>query len=293
MTEIELLDKTELWVSGVTVDHVHLVRLADVVAATLSLPREKLLVTDVRDDRIVFDVLQPRMRIADLAGKEAALLAAVADVPGVQLAKGAAVHSRGVLGVIGLPTQEVSSVLEDLCDIDRNVRAYVGRRVAVISTGGEVSDGRVRDTNLEAATSILGGAGYEVAAGGVVPDDEVAIAGRVALLASEGFGIILTTGGIGAEDKDRTIEALQMLDPNLATAVLARFEPGKGRHAKDSIRVAVAVTNWSIVIALPGPTDEVLRALPELVSQLNAGATPGTMVEAIAEVLRAPLRPAR
>ncbi|SHN15364.1 molybdopterin-binding protein [Cryptosporangium aurantiacum] len=293
MPEIELLDKTELWVVGVELRSVSMPDLAAAAATALSLPRDRVLVTDVRDDRVVFDVLQPRIELSALAGREAALLAALSAVAGVVLADDVRVHSLGVLGVIGTPPEQVPDVLAEASRIADGVRAYVGTRVAVVSTGGEVADGRVRDTNLEAARAAFGPAGYEVVFGGVLPDDEVTIAGRVARLVSDGFGVVLTTGGVGAEDKDRTIEALQLLDLELSTAVLASYRSGHGRHVKDSVRVGVGRIDWATVVALPGPTDEVARALPVVVSGLAERVSAAELAERIAAVLRAPLRQAR
>jgi molybdopterin biosynthesis enzyme MoaB len=151
-----------------------------------------------------------------------------------------------------------------------------------------VLDGSVRDTNLEAAQEVLGAAGYEVVSGGTVEDDERAIAGRIARLIADGFGLVVTTGGVGAEDKDCTIEALQLLDPGVATAVLAHYQVGQGRHVKDSVRIGVASVGWSLVVALPGPTREVRVALPVLVAGLRAGLS----AEALAESIAAPIRDA-
>jgi hypothetical protein len=290
MPDVELLDKTELWVVGVTLDDARLPDLTAAAAETLGLPRDRLVVTDVRDDRVVFDVLQPRISLEDVAGRQQELLVALAAVPGVQVSPTAQVHSFGVLGVIGAPPEQAAEILAATDEVAAGVRGYVARRVAVVSTGAELLDGRVHDTNREAVVEVLGAAGYEVRSGGRVEDDERAIAGRVARLVSEGFGIVVTTGGVGAEDKDRTIEALGLLGPDLHTAVLARYEPGHGRHVKDSVRVAVADLGWSKVIALPGPTDEVRRALPVLRAGLLEGRSSAELVEEIAAVIREPLR---
>jgi molybdenum cofactor synthesis domain-containing protein len=290
VSDVELLDKTEVWVDGVTLDGADLPALGRAAAAVLSVPHDRLFVTDVRDARVVFDVLVPRVRLEDVAGKENELLGALDRVPGVDVAVGAAVHSWGVLGVIGAPPGQVPEILARADELEDGLRAYVAGRVAVVSTGGEVLDGRVRDTNLETATEALGAAGYDVSSGGVLPDDEQTIAGRVARLAGDGFGVVVTTGGVGAEDKDRTIEALQLLDPETATAAIAHYRVGEGRHVKDSVRIGVARVGWGLAVALPGPTHEVRLALPVLVDGLRAGSTPAALAEAIAAALRAPLR---
>ena len=286
MPEVELLDKTEVWIEGVALADADLSQLASAVAGALSLPSERVFVTDVRDGRVVLDVLVPRVRLEDVAGRQPEVLAAIRTVDGVTVHKSAAVHSWGVLGVIGAPAERVPELLERASELEEGLRRYVAARCAVVSTGPELLDGRVRDTNLEAAREILGAAGYEVSSGGTVPDDERTIAGRVARLAGDGFGLVITTGGVGAEDKDRTIEALQTLDPSLATAVVAHFRAGEGRHVKDSVRVGVGSVGWSRVVALPGPTREVRLALLALIAALEGNGSPAETAEAIAVVLR-------
>jgi molybdenum cofactor synthesis domain-containing protein len=203
----------------------------------------------------------------------------------------AAVHSRGVLGAIGLPRSDADEVLAELRRLDAGVRGYVARRVAVVSTGAEVLGGEVSDTNAHVIAHHLEEGGFEVTATGAVPDDEDAILGRVLRAVSEGFGVVVTTGGVGAEDKDRTIEALQRADPALATAVLATYAVGHGRHVKPHVRVAVGTIAHARVIALPGPTREVGAALPVVVEGLASGWGNERFVEELAAVLRDTLRP--
>lgn len=286
MPEVELLDKTELWVTGVTLRSARLPALAEVVAGVLDLPPAKVIVTDVRDRHVTFDVLEPRVRLEHIAGREHELLALLREVDGVELDASARVHSFGVLGIIATPPDQVREVLAAASEVDEGILRYVRTRVAVVSTGAEVEDHRVHDTNFEVIAKALATAGYEVEAAGTVPDDDVSIAGRVARLVSDGFGLVITTGGVGAEDKDRTIEALQVLDPELSTATLATYEKGHGRHVKDSVRVGVGVLGWTTVIALPGPTAEVEAALPVILKGLDADRSPAALAEAIAVVLR-------
>jgi molybdenum cofactor synthesis domain-containing protein len=217
------------------------------------------------------------------------LLAAVARVPGTTVDADATVHSEGILGVIGTPRERVDAYLDGARQIERQLSDYAAKRVAVVSTGSELVGGKVEDTNFLAIRSAMETAGYEVDLGGVAGDSEREIAGLVARLSSEGYGLIITTGGVGAEEKDRTIEALALLDGDLRTAPLAHYRVGHGRHVKDSVRIGIARLGWSTIVALPGPTHEVKLALPVLLNGLRAGASPGELIEAIATPLRATL----
>jgi molybdenum cofactor synthesis domain-containing protein len=246
-------------------------------------------VTDVRETHLVLDVLVPSVSLEQVAGQQQALLQALAAVPGVRVAADASVHSNGVLGVIGAEPEQAKAIIVETERVAQNIHAYAARRVAVVSTGAELLDGRVKDTNWAAVQEFLGAAGYEVVSGGVVGDERQAIAGRVSRLGSEGFGLIITTGGVGAESKDCTVEALELLHPGLATAVLASYKPGHGRHVKPSVRIAVARFGWTLAVALPGPTHEVRLALPILLQGLQQGLSDAELVEAMARPLRATL----
>jgi molybdenum cofactor synthesis domain-containing protein len=285
MPEVELLEKTELWVQGVTLRDADLRLLAASAAQALDLEPNSVFVTDARDDHVVFDVLRLRVELASIIGRQADLLAALAQVAGVSVSDAASVHSRGVMGVIGTPPGKVDETLTRAREIDQRLRAYVSSRVAVVSTGPEVVAGNIKDTNVAVAADIMGRAGFEVTAVGAVVDDEDAIVGRVLRLASEGYGVVITTGGVGAEDKDRTIEALQRCDPGLATAVLATYAVGHGRHVKPHVRIGVGQLEWTRLIALPGPTREVQAALPIVVQGLQEGWDDNRLAQAMAEVL--------
>jgi len=259
------------------------------VADVLMLPRDKVFVTDVRENLVVLDILSPRVELENVTGKQGELLAAIADIEGVNVANDATVHSEGILGVIGTPRAEVDGYLAGARKLEGQIADYASRRVAVISTGSELLAGEIEDTNFAAIRNAMEQAGFEVEFGGIAGDSEIEIAGMVARLSGEGFGIIITTGGVGAEDKDHTVEALERLDPDLATAVLAQYKRGHGRHVKDAVRIAIARLGWSTIFALPGPTHEVKLALPVITQGLAAKTDLAHLVEAIAAPLRSTL----
>ena len=91
MPEVELLDKTEVWVRGLTLDGADLRLLAATAARALDLQPETVYVTDVREDHIVFDVLRPRMELSSIVGRERDLLAALGGVQGVTVSNDASV----------------------------------------------------------------------------------------------------------------------------------------------------------------------------------------------------------
>lgn len=78
----------------------------------------------------------------------------------------------------------------------------------------------------------------------------------------EGFGLVITTRGVSAEDKDYMVEAIQRLDKEAATPYLVHYHQGEGRHKKDGVRIAIGRLDWTMFVALPGPHDEVQLAMP-------------------------------
>ena len=286
-TDLDLLSKTELWVEDIVLSDVDLTQLSVCAGGVLDLGIEDIFVTDVRDRRVVFDVVSPKVSLDGIAGKEDALLSALAAFPGVLIGQRASVHSHGVLGVIGAPAEQAADIIANAAKLEANLQAYVSRLVVVLSTGGEVARGEIEDTNYDAVKSVLGKQKYFVEHAGVVEDDEALIAARIGHLMGEGYGLIITTGGVGAEDKDKTIEAMQRVAPDLSTAVLAQYTVGHGRHVKPHVRVACGRVGETLLVALPGPTREVLAALPVLAQAMNQGLPPAMIAEAIAAPIRA------
>jgi molybdopterin biosynthesis enzyme MoaB len=289
MTDVQLLDKSEVWFHGIHLADANLPALAKAAADVLSISADKVFVTDVREALVVLDILAPRVDLAGVTGKQDELLRAVAHVAGVTVDPDASVHSEGILGVIGTPREQVAGYLEGAARMKQQLVDYAARRIAVVSTGTEMLAGHVEDTNFAAVRDIMGAGGYDVEFGGLAGDSDREIAGLVARLSGEGFGLIITTGGVGAEAKDRTIEAIELLDPGLKTAVLAHYAKGHGRHVKDCVRIAVARLGWSIIVSLPGPTHEVKLALPVLRDGLASEMEMDLLVEAMAVPLRATL----
>jgi molybdenum cofactor synthesis domain-containing protein len=227
-----------------------------------------------------------------IVGREKDLLAAVATLPGVSLEPDARTESRGLLSWVAVDPDIAKEGLADAAGMAGDLQARLGRLVTVFATGTEINNGQVKDTNSPAIRDRLESNGYAVSLGGTLRDDEHFIAGRVRERAEEGYSLIVTTGGVGAEVKDKTIEALQLLDPDAATPTIVTYELGVGRHVhKNAVRIGVAKVLDTIVVALPGPTDEVVLGLGALLKGLAEAETgKAALAERIATVLRARLQ---
>jgi len=284
--DVNLLQKTELWIEGISLQKAHLDDIAHRVAEVLELEPNEVMVVDVREDHIVLDILRPVLKASQIAGKGPEILRRVAQVSGVILSEKASLHSEGALGWVCLDQSDYGPALERAQQMGEEIRKRVARRAMVFSTGFEVQKGLIADTNFPLIEDRLKAEGYAVFPGGVLPDNVGTIAYRLQGALDEGFGLILTSGGVGAEEKDCTVEALLRVDPSAATPYIVKFEPGTGRHVKDGVRIAVGKVGLSRLVALPGPTREVQVGLERLLEALGKGWDEKQTAEHIASALR-------
>ncbi len=284
--EINLLEKTELWIEGVSLHNARLDDIADRVAAVLRLEPWEVLVVDVRENHFVLDILRPVLQSSQIAGKGDEILKSISDIPGITLSEQAAIHSEGALGWVALDPAESKKAMEKSFHMGQEIRQRVAKRAVIFSTGFEVEKGMIADTNYPLIEERLKGKGYAVRFGGILPDEPGAIAFRLQRAMDEGFGLIITTGGVGAEEKDCTIEGLLRVDPAAATPYILKFEIGTGRHVKDGVRIAVGEAGISRLAALPGPTREVEIGLERLLEALEKGMKKEEIAEHVASGLR-------
>lgn len=169
----------------------------------------------------------------------------------------------------------------------KDIRQRLARTAVVFSTGAEVVAGQVLDTNAPTISQRLNSEGYSVKLGPALKDDEILIAAHLRQAADDGYGLVITTGGVGAEDKDRTVEAVLMLDPDAATPQVVKYQLGVGRHKhKDSVRIAVGQISQTLIVAFPGPNDEVQVGLEALVKGLASNSSKDELAEDIVGSLR-------
>lgn len=284
--DLNLLEKTTFWVDGIELASTDLGRLAAVAASVLGLPAEDVMVVDVRPGLVAFDVMSPTVPAESVTAKGRALLEKLGAVEGVTLGPDAAVHSEGVLGLIAADPVEGARALENSRQMVAEVLQRVARRAVVFASGPEVRDGKIRDTNSPFLLGALGGAGFRAEAGGILEDDAVAVAASLEGVLARGYGLVITTGGVGAEDKDHNIEAILKVDPRAHTPWILRFERDTKRHHKDGVRIAVGRVGPTMLVALPGPNDEVRLATGVLLSALSAGLPDHEIAEALAIALR-------
>ena len=281
-----LLEKTELWISPLSLKGADLGACALAAAQVLGLPPEQVMVTDAQAGHLVFDILSPTVEASRIVARKEALLSALAAVAGVELEAGTDVHSDGILGLISLDEEQGREVLARTREMRDQLVQRLARRAKVFPTGTEVIAGHIKDTNTPFLLENLRAIGFTATASAPLPDQAVRIAGAMRAAVEQGYGLVITTGGVGAESKDQTVEALLSLDPEAAAPYVLKFTRGQGRHAKDGVRLAVGRLGSAILVTLPGPHDEVALTWPVLAKGLQQGWSGSRLAEGLADALR-------
>lgn len=270
--ELELFEKTEIWIRPIQIQKVNLEAIADRVAGVLNLEKREVMVVDVREDAITLDIMKKTVHAEDIIGKRRVLLQVLSEIPGVFLTPETSIHSEGILGLIDIEDQETAeSILREAGYMGEQIFENIRKRAIIFPSGFEIQKGLIQDTNSPYLKERLTEEGFKVTIGKVLEDDRGYIASVLTRAVNEGFGLVITTGGVGAEEKDRTIEALLELDPTASTPYIIRYEKGTGRHEKDGVKIGVAYVKPSFIIALPGPHEEVKIGIEVIIEGLKRG----------------------
>ena len=284
---MNLLEKTELWINHITLNDVNLTELADTVAGVLGLQKGEVMVVDVRPQHITFDVLVQEIPQENFLGKEKAILNALQEIQGVTLYEDTYIHSNGILGQIcaNLSDEQEKELLNTVDSMTSEIRNNVLHRAIVFPTGFELQQGLIEDTNTPYIKRLLENEGYKVTIGEIMSDDLYDIKEKLEDALNRGFGLLVTSGGVGAEDKDKTVETIHSIDETAATPYIVKFKKGTGRHVKDGVRIGVGVEGLSTMVSLPGPHDEVELAMPVLIKGLRESWDKVHLAECLAGVL--------
>jgi molybdenum cofactor synthesis domain-containing protein len=284
--EWNLLEKTTFWVEGAELQNANLDDTAAAAAEALGFEPGEIMVVDVQPGFIAFDVLKKNIPAESVAGKAGELLGRLAGVPGINLHPLASVHSEGVLGLIALDPKTAVDVISRSAETGQAVARAVSKRACVFSSGAEVIAGKIEDTNSPYLVQALTDAGFKAEFGGIIEDSVSAAVSALDGAMMRGFGLLITTGGVGAESKDHSIEAVLKLDPGAFTPWILKFAPDEKRHHKDGVRIAVGRVGICRIVSLPGPHAEVCLGSRALIKGLEAGLDDAALAESIASVIR-------
>jgi len=291
MGHYDLLNKTEVRIDKIFLKKANLTDIAANVADILGFNKGDVMVVDYRNDSMTLDILNACVNAYNIVGKKDQLLNRIGSLPGVYVSEETSVHSDGMLGWIAIDEGVGKQALRRSEQMASEISQNILKRVIVFSTGGEVVDGHIEDTNTPAIMQCLASEGYKVTWGDTLKDDIFLITSKLREAADDGgYGLIITSGGVGAEDKDHTVEAIRALDSDAATPYICRFEIGTGRHVKDGMKIAVGKYHDTLIVALPGPNDEVKASLQILIDGLRTGQEKHVLAENIGIKLRSILR---
>ena len=121
------------------------------------------------------------------------------------------------MGLINCDTIEADQVIYKTKTIRTEIEKNILSRALVYSTGFEIQQHMIEDTNSPYLINLLRGLGYKTEFGGIIEDSKGAIKQKMLDAVDQGFGLVITTGGVGAEDKDFSVEALTAIAPDALT----------------------------------------------------------------------------
>jgi molybdenum cofactor synthesis domain-containing protein len=291
VVEVHLWEKTELCIENICLNQVNLSQVAETVALVLGLGLKDVVVVDARSVSITLDILRAKVNLEQIVGKEKALLTALGSITGVMVTEKTIAHSEGVLGLVNLDEEYATRITESVKKINQGISEAVWFRAIIFPTGEEIIKGNIQDTNTPFLAELLTSAGYRVTQSKPLEDslDQILSAFRNA--ADRGYGLVMTTGGVGAEDKDCIVEAVLALDPRAAAPCITHCSCRHGRHKKDGVRIAVGGLDWTTYVALPGPHEEVKLMTPTLLQGLSEQWDTNMLAEKLATVLRETFAP--
>lgn len=285
----DLLDKSELLIQGIRLERGNLNVISDIVAEEIGIDPDDVMVIDVRDSSVALDILQKQLDPNVFIGKERAILDRLSHTDGVFVSEETRISSRGMLGWIVADEDEAASMFSELERGQQNtekITQIIKKRAIVFPSGTEVEAGEIEDTNTPLLIAKLTEAGFTAEAGPVLKDDLDLFAGKLRRAMDGAYGVLITTGGVGAENKDFSVEAILRLDPAAATPYIAKFKVGEGRHRKEGIRIAVGQVGFTTLVALPGPNDEVALCADCLIEGLTKGWSKEVLAGRLAKLLR-------
>lgn len=291
MTELRLLEKTELFIENIHLSRVNLDQVAHAVAGVLEINPRDAAVIDVRPGVIAVDILRATVTLEQILGKRQALLLALSAVEGLTVTDETTIHSEGILGLVNVDEAHSPRLTAGMNRINRQISNAVRSRAIVFPTGEEIIQGNIEDTNTSYLVALLSDMDYKVTGGKALADSFDEVVGALRQAADRGYGLVITTGGVGAEDKDHLVEAILALDAEAAAPYIVHYTQGHGRHKKDGVRIAVGRLDWTTFVALPGPHDEVQLVAPVLVQGLYEQWDKASLAEKLALPLRAKLLP--
>ncbi len=124
--------------------------------------------------------------------------------------------------------------------------------ILTISTSRAAGDGN--DESGDALIALAEGAGLEIAAREVIPDDRELISERLIHWANEGCDLVLTTGGTGFSPNDLTPEATLAVIEREAPGIPEALRAASRSHTPHWMlsRAVAGIRGTTLIINFPG-----------------------------------------
>ena len=147
-------------------------------------------------------------------------------------------------------------------------------RVAVITVSDRCSRGEREDASGNVIREIAESHGYKTASYAILPDEQSLLEKEMARICDEGLAdLILTTGGTGFSQRDRTPEATLAVAERVVPGIPeAMRTQGMGITKRAMLsRAVAAIRGKTLIVNLPGSPKAVRENLEFVINELKHG----------------------
>ena len=145
---------------------------------------------------------------------------------------------------------------------------------AVITLSDKGSKGEREDKSGPVIVKMLEEAGYEIIESNILPDEQKLLENELIRLSDQRqVNLILTTGGTGFSERDRTPEATMTVATRLAPGIAEAIRAGSMKITKRAMlsRETSVIRNKTLTVNLPGSPKAVAESLELVIDQLDHG----------------------
>ena len=145
---------------------------------------------------------------------------------------------------------------------------------AVITLSDKGSKGEREDKSGPVIVKMLEEAGYEIIESNILPDEQKLLENELIRLSDQRqVNLILTTGGTGFSERDRTPEATMTVATRMAPGIAEAIRAGSMKITKRAMlsRETSVIRNKTLIVNLPGSPKAVAESLELVIDQLDHG----------------------
>lgn len=145
---------------------------------------------------------------------------------------------------------------------------------AVITLSDKGAKGEREDKSGPVIVKMLKKVGYEIVESNILPDEQRLLEKELIRLADQRqVNLILTTGGTGFSERDRTLEATMAVATRLAPGIAEAIRAGSMKITKRAMlsRETSVIRNKTLIVNLPGSPKAVAESLELVIDQLDHG----------------------